>query len=296
MRVYDPRIGKFLSVDPLTKSYPWNSPYSYAEGDVIRSIDLDGLEKYIIHQRSFAPWEFFGEVASGGSYKYSGDHRGFSILSDDIIKTKVSTALTVDIASAKASLISARQFGNTVRYDAKTGKALKTAPIVTPEVALGAQRDGSSVLVKTRIEGQAPLAPVPILDLVSSLIDQPIVWTGQTTIDNHISEGYINVFYSLIGKGFPAFESFMEDQNGTKLFIGAYTSPAKKHIVQALSGSELALSRTFNTKISTDQDGNFNGVYTKDSKGNDVVMKPDAYNAQTSNAAPANDLPGKKIP
>ena len=47
-RVYDPRLGKFLSVDPLTQSYPWNSPYSYAEGDLIRSIDVDGLEKLIV--------------------------------------------------------------------------------------------------------------------------------------------------------------------------------------------------------------------------------------------------------
>ncbi len=47
-RIYNPGIGKFLSVDPLFKSFPWNSPYSYAEGDVIRSIDLDGLEKYVV--------------------------------------------------------------------------------------------------------------------------------------------------------------------------------------------------------------------------------------------------------
>ena len=48
MRIYDPRLGKFLSVDPLTKSYPMLTPYSFAENDVIRSIDLDGLEKYIV--------------------------------------------------------------------------------------------------------------------------------------------------------------------------------------------------------------------------------------------------------
>ena len=48
MRIYDGRIGKFLSVDPLTKSYPMLTPYSFAENDVIRSIDLDGLEKYIV--------------------------------------------------------------------------------------------------------------------------------------------------------------------------------------------------------------------------------------------------------
>ena len=46
MRVYDGRIGKFLSVDPLYKDYPWNSTYAFAENDIIRSIDLDGLERY----------------------------------------------------------------------------------------------------------------------------------------------------------------------------------------------------------------------------------------------------------
>jgi len=48
MRIYDSRLGKFLSVDPLTKEYPWNSTYAFAENDVIRSIDLDGLEKLLV--------------------------------------------------------------------------------------------------------------------------------------------------------------------------------------------------------------------------------------------------------
>ncbi|RYZ32952.1 MAG: hypothetical protein EOP49_36685, partial [Sphingobacteriales bacterium] len=30
MRIYDPRIGKFLSVDPLSEKFPWNSVYAYA--------------------------------------------------------------------------------------------------------------------------------------------------------------------------------------------------------------------------------------------------------------------------
>lgn len=47
-RIYNPALGKFLSVDPLSKEYPWNSPYAFAENDVIRSIDLDGLEKLIV--------------------------------------------------------------------------------------------------------------------------------------------------------------------------------------------------------------------------------------------------------
>ncbi|OFY82862.1 MAG: hypothetical protein A3F72_01890 [Bacteroidetes bacterium RIFCSPLOWO2_12_FULL_35_15] len=38
----------FDRVDPLTAEYPWNSPFCFAENDVIRCIDLDGLEKFSI--------------------------------------------------------------------------------------------------------------------------------------------------------------------------------------------------------------------------------------------------------
>jgi RHS repeat-associated protein len=45
MRIYDPRMGRFLSVDPLTKSYPQLTPYQFASNDPIESIDADGLER-----------------------------------------------------------------------------------------------------------------------------------------------------------------------------------------------------------------------------------------------------------
>ena len=44
MRIYDPRIGRFLSVDPIAHDYPWYSPYQFAGNSPIKYIDLDGLE------------------------------------------------------------------------------------------------------------------------------------------------------------------------------------------------------------------------------------------------------------
>jgi RHS repeat-associated protein len=44
MRIYDVRIAKFLSVDPLTRSYPWYTPYQFAGNSPISNIDLDGAE------------------------------------------------------------------------------------------------------------------------------------------------------------------------------------------------------------------------------------------------------------
>jgi RHS repeat-associated protein len=47
MRIYDPRLGRFLSVDPLTQTYPYYSPYQFAGNMPIWAIDLDGAEPSI---------------------------------------------------------------------------------------------------------------------------------------------------------------------------------------------------------------------------------------------------------
>jgi RHS repeat-associated protein len=46
MRIYDPRLGRFLSVDPLQKQYPELTPYQFASNTPIQATDLDGLEAF----------------------------------------------------------------------------------------------------------------------------------------------------------------------------------------------------------------------------------------------------------
>jgi RHS repeat-associated protein len=43
-RIYDARVGKFLSVDPMTNKYPELTPYQFASNRPIDGIDQDGLE------------------------------------------------------------------------------------------------------------------------------------------------------------------------------------------------------------------------------------------------------------
>jgi RHS repeat-associated protein len=43
-RNYDPQIGRFMQLDPLTDDFPFLTPYQYASNDPITNIDLDGLE------------------------------------------------------------------------------------------------------------------------------------------------------------------------------------------------------------------------------------------------------------
>ena len=44
-RIYNSSLGKFLSVDPLYKKFPWYTPYQFAGNKPIWAIDLDGLEE-----------------------------------------------------------------------------------------------------------------------------------------------------------------------------------------------------------------------------------------------------------
>ncbi|WMX17587.1 RHS repeat-associated core domain-containing protein [Aureispira sp. CCB-E] len=47
-RINDPRLGRFLSSDPLTTFYPQLTPYQFASNTPIAGVDLDGLEFALI--------------------------------------------------------------------------------------------------------------------------------------------------------------------------------------------------------------------------------------------------------
>jgi RHS repeat-associated protein len=46
-RIYDPRIGRWLSLDPLQKKYPGESNYAFVSGNPILYKDADGRDKII---------------------------------------------------------------------------------------------------------------------------------------------------------------------------------------------------------------------------------------------------------
>ena len=57
MRIYDGRLCKFLSVDPITDEYPELTPYQFASNTPIQATDLDGLEADFTPGK-VAKWEF----------------------------------------------------------------------------------------------------------------------------------------------------------------------------------------------------------------------------------------------
>jgi RHS repeat-associated protein len=62
MRIYDPRLGRFLSVDPIIESYPMLTPFQFASNRPIDGIDLNGLEFYTPQSAKVTPLVMYDPV------------------------------------------------------------------------------------------------------------------------------------------------------------------------------------------------------------------------------------------
>jgi RHS repeat-associated protein len=68
-RMHDPAMGRFLSVDPLSEKYMYNSTYAFSENRVTDGIDLEGLEHvYTLHSATVSS-SFKQAVISGDIYE-----------------------------------------------------------------------------------------------------------------------------------------------------------------------------------------------------------------------------------
>jgi hypothetical protein len=63
MRIYNPRLGRFLSVDPIFKKYPELTPYQFASNSPILFIDLDGLEG-----KTPIIWDYSKAISTGAAW------------------------------------------------------------------------------------------------------------------------------------------------------------------------------------------------------------------------------------
>ncbi len=43
--MHDPRVSRFFAMNPLSKSYPHYTPYSFSGNKVVHAIELEGLEE-----------------------------------------------------------------------------------------------------------------------------------------------------------------------------------------------------------------------------------------------------------
>ena len=78
MRIYDKRLGRFLSVDPLTREYPWYTPYQFAGNKPIEFTDRDGEEEHDPQLRD--DLDYLSGRKSESQYRENQTARGMGVL------------------------------------------------------------------------------------------------------------------------------------------------------------------------------------------------------------------------
>jgi len=87
-RIHDPRVGRFLSIDPLVGKYPFWTPYAFSGNRVIDAFEFEGLEpvvKSFTHGSSPAPYWFISDERTPQKFSIEdGDERvgGFDFAGD----------------------------------------------------------------------------------------------------------------------------------------------------------------------------------------------------------------------
>ena len=246
-RMHDPRVGRFFAVDPLAAEYPWNSVYAFSENRVIDAIELEGLEKYLIHTRAFAPFKRFGPL-----YMAKGDNRDFTMDTDVSTTSRLSMITSHDIQSQKWETT---YFGSISTFfslyettSEPNQKGVKTSYGDTEHAYISGNDDAAIPFVDDFL-------PEGISNLQSPKIDLHNYLTITTNENNSI----LNISGELRGGVFPNAEAFIEDPSGNKISLAKFATdkgPQEGPLLYLWRDPEFKLS-SFNIEVEIDTEGNF---------------------------------------
>ena len=108
-RMHDPRVGRFFAVDPLTKKYPFYSPYQFSGNKVIHAIELEGLEEFEING---------GEGTVNGPYANNGAAQDAA--NEDV--SKITWNLSEVTITASKSLTNLKRYMKNISVEEPTNE------------------------------------------------------------------------------------------------------------------------------------------------------------------------------
>ncbi len=201
-RYYLPGLARFASPDTLIPdpanpqafnryTYTFNNPLIYA--------DPSGATPYIIHARSFAPWDEFGCLVAAGRC-YSGDNRNYS--TSLAVTSRINSWVSIDSDHLSQPPV----FGS---WSDPSHRLNRQGVVTATATSLPVMNFyGSSLAFAFHYPGANPLEPLaPNID----------VWV-QMALQFHADQ--LNVSFSVAGDNYPAFEMFISDPFGSSIFLG----------------------------------------------------------------------------
>ena len=189
-RMYDPALGRFLSVDPMAESYRHLSPYAYCAGNPVVYVDKDG--------------QVIGRVVVGAVVG-AAINGGIALLSGESGREVLGAAARGAIEGGVAGLTFGMSMGTTlagkIAVSAAVGAATSTASstvgqlvesggvdakVVATDAAVGAVTGGISQGVSSRINGARDkainnLKPSKYVETVKKEVKKERVLSGRGT-------------------------------------------------------------------------------------------------------------------
>lgn len=211
-RIYDARLGRFLSVDPLTKTYPWYTPYQYAGNKPIACIDIDGLEEFWVIARSFIPKPKLSnpDPLSFTAYPYYlGDNRT-SYKSDAGKSFRTEQYANLNFNNRTTAI---NQFASPTTAVGSDGRYIKSSDGSPDAGNIDATMQGNSGMVNFVINATNELAASrnPFTPEINAKIDVAIT---------PLEDGSFNYSVNIPEMdGFPAYELWINDDKGNSYLL-----------------------------------------------------------------------------
>jgi|GEM_PF-5209423 len=263
----EPYRSKLLSYEELEAM-----PDQYDGG--FTEVPFMDTKPYTVHHRAFAPWERFGDMFGNFQESFRGDRRAFS-LDDHTNRTPGDGAVAssrlygyADVypqagiaTDSEGTPIREQQSSRTIGHWNFIGwETEATTPSrFGPEVA---NYDVNQKLLQMRIEGRDVLiTDSPDIDFKLTVRFQQLTMDGQL---------YLRVFGHLQGKGFPAYEAFIEDNTGNRVFLSTFAVDSRLDLGGELIFNFYDMSQPIDLLIPVEHDGTFktgSGVEMKNRTG-----------------------------
>ncbi|MEP5428739.1 MAG: DUF3238 domain-containing protein, partial [Flavobacteriaceae bacterium] len=212
-RNYDPAIGRFFNVDPLTEDYMDWGPYVFSGNRVIDARELEGLEPYVVTGRSFIPDKTLANPNPFSKTKsFAGDNRSDYQLNTTAYRTE--QKVRVDFDNNKATTLSNRA-NSTTGYD-KNGNVTETSDPGKAGPTPTYTMDGNTSTVNMEVDASNKL-----VDGAPSINYE----VGVTITQN--KDGSFS--FELKGEtdGFPAYEFFITNEKDGKSYQIYGSNPNK---------------------------------------------------------------------
>ncbi len=122
-RNYDPTIGRFFTIDPLSEKYAYQSHYNFSENRVVDARELEGLEAKLVNENTI-DWRVKINNNLGRGYSETLLNEAADILSQNGVKYNIiedpNATFTMNLAKPKIDLKNMELINGETKMDGNT--------------------------------------------------------------------------------------------------------------------------------------------------------------------------------